>query len=895
MVFHFGCLTLRESVLWTIVLLCLAVILFSPPVASSGGTEQESGRGEIAPVSPPFAMPQPVLPDIPAREFDIRKYGAREGGEFKNTVAIRAAMEEAANAGGGVVVIPPGKWLTGAIRLENNVALHLGRGAELLFSREPADYLPVVFSRHEEIECYKYSSFIYAEGRKNIAITGEGILNGQGEPWWKLKEEGKESEKLLYEMGGADVPVANRVFDGKDGRALRPAFFQPMHCTNVLVAGVKFRYGAMWTIAPTYCESVIIKNVTVITSGENGRTPNGDGVDVSSCRNVLIENCTFDTGDDCIAIKAGRGRDGLRVALPSENVVIRNCTVYHGHGGIVIGSETAGGVRNVYAYGCSFKGTDRMVRIKTARGRGGAIENLWFTDLRGEEIGEEAIHINALYSGTRLPAGIVSASTPRVRNVSFERIACSSGKGYAVELLGLPEMPIENISFDSLTMSTARGIHCADVRNVRFAAVHVTPQVPPAIAVTEGKGVTMDGVTVAGATLSPGAPPRIDTSMAWSKRIAESFIRRHPDAVTYDSLFPAAKWTYEQGVMLAALRQMSQLTGERRYADFVKENLDQYVAEDGNITTYRFDEYQLDNIAPGTSLLALYEGTHDERYRKAAALLRRQLREQPRTSEGGFWHKQIYPSQMWLDGLYMAAPFYAWYGGMFGEGGDLDDVLRQFRLIAAHCRDPKTGLFYHGWDERKEQRWADSVTGRSPVFWGRSIGWLMMALVDVLEYFPPGHPGREELTGMFRALAADLLSFRDPESALWYQVPDQPGRAGNYLEASSSAMFAYAFARGANRHYLGSEYLAAARQTFAGIVKHLVTVGADGFIDLHHTCAGAGLGGKPYRDGSYGYYIGVPQRTNDMKGYAPLLLAAIELERGGPAAGGQEHKENTRR
>ncbi len=891
--FCFGSLIIGDPGLWAGAFLCIAASLILPASARSGGTDQEAGRPVIAPVSAPFAMPQPAIPDIPAKEFDIRKYGAREGGEFKNTGAIRAAIEEAANAGGGVVVIPRGKWLTGANRLENNVALHLDRGAELLFSTEPADYLPVVFSRHEEIECYKYSSFIYAEGRKNIAITGEGVLDGQGEPWWKLKEEGLE--KLLYEMGRADVPVANRVFDGKDGRALRPAFFQPVRCTNVLVAGVTFRYGAMWTIVPTYCESVIIKNVTVITSGERGRTPNGDGVDVSSSRNVLIENCTFDTGDDCIVLKSGRDRDGLRVALPTENVVIRNCTVYHGHGGIVIGSETSGGVRNVYGYGCSFKGTDRMVRIKTARGRGGAIENLWFRDLRGEEIGEEAIHINALYAGTRLPAGIVSASTPRVRNVSFERIDCSSGKGYAVELLGLPEMPIRNISFDSLSMTTARGIHCADARNVRFAAVRVSPRIPPAITVAEGEGVTFDGVPVAGATLSPAAPPPIDTSMTWSKRIAESFLRRHPDAVTYDSLFPAAKWTYEQGVMLAALRQMSLFTGEKRYADFVKANLDQYVAEDGNITTYRFDEYQLDNIAPGTSLLALYERTHDERYRKAAALLRRQLREQPRTSEGGFWHKQIYPSQMWLDGLYMAAPFYAWYGGMFGEGGDLDDVLRQFRLIAVHCRDPKTGLFYHGWDERKVERWADSVTGRSPVFWGRSIGWLMMALVDVLEYFPPGHPGREELTEMLRILARDLLGFRDPETALWYQVPDQPGRAGNYLEASSSAMFAYAFARGANRHYLGPGYIAEARRTFAGIVKRLVSVNKDGFVDLHHTCAGAGLGGKPYRDGSYEYYVGVPQRTNDMKGYAPFLLAAIELERAASAAGGQEQKENTRR
>jgi rhamnogalacturonyl hydrolase YesR len=840
-------------------------------------------------------MAIPTQPAIPAKEFDIRTYGAREGGEFKNTGAIRAAIDAASHEGGGVVVIPPGKWLSGAIHLENNVALHLARNAELLFSSDPADYLPVVFARHEEIECFKYSSFIYAEGKKNIAITGEGVLNGQGEPWWKMKADPEGSERLLYEMGGSDVPVAERVFDGRSGRALRPAFFQPVRCTNVLVEGVTFCYGAMWTIVPTYCENVTVRNVSVVTSGPRGRTPNGDGVDISSSKNVLIENCTFDTGDDCIVIKAGRDRDGLRVGLPSENILIRHCRLAHGHGGIVIGSETSGGVRNVFAHDCAFRGTDRMVRIKSARGRGGAVENLWFRNLRGEEIGAEAIHINMLYAGPRLPAGTVSASTPRVRNVRFTDIVCKSGGGYAVEILGLPEMPVEHISFDSLEMATARGIHCADVRSVVFSRTHVAPETPPVISVTDGAGVMLNGIP-ASPVLSPtGHGQHIETSMPWSARIAESFLRRHPDAVTYDSLFPSAKWIYEQGVMLAALRQMASFTGEERYRDFVRNNIDQYVAADGNITTYRYDEFQLDNISPGTSLLALYGETRDERYGKAAGILRRQLREQPRTSEGGFWHKRIYPSQMWLDGLYMAGPFYARYGRMFGEGADLDDAVQQFRLITAHCRDPKTGLYYHGWDETKTQRWADSTTGCSPVFWGRSMGWLMMALVDVLDYLPDGHPGRDELAGTLRRLAGDLLRMRDPETALWYQVVDQPRRAGNYREASSSAMFAYAFAKGANLHYLPEEYMAAARATFAGIVRHCVTVDSGGFIDLHHICAGAGLGGTPYRDGSYDYYVSVPQRTNDMKGYAPFLLAAIEIEKAAAPPGGQGRQENTPR
>jgi unsaturated rhamnogalacturonyl hydrolase len=878
-----------------LIVLCAAFPLGWCAGVSFAGAFQEAAGSAIIPPGAPFPMAVPALPAIPAREFDIRTYGAREGGTFKNTGAIRDAIQAASHAGGGVVVIPGGKWLTGAIRLENNVALRVARNAELLFSSDPADYLPVVFARHEEIECFKYSSFIYAEGRKNIAITGEGVLNGQGEPWWKMKEDPNGSERLLYEMGGSDVPVADRVFDGSGGHALRPSFFQPVRCTNVLVEGVTFRYGAMWTIVPTYCDSVTVRNVTVTTAGERGRTPNGDGVDISSSKNVLIENCTFDTGDDCIAIKAGRDRDGLRVGLPSENIVIRGCRVLHGHGGIVIGSETSGGVRNVFAHDCSFKGTDRMVRIKTARGRGGAVENLWFRDLRGEEIASEAIHINTLYAGAREPAGVVSASTPRVRNVWFANIVCTSGGGYAVEILGLPEMPVENISFDTLTMTTARGIHLADVRTVRFAGAHVLPGTPPVISVTDGAGVMLNGASASTLPAPTGRPPRIDTSIPWSARIAESFLRRHPDAVTYDSEFPSAKWIYEQGVMLAALRQMADFSGDQRYGEFVRNNIDQYVAADGNITTYRYDEFQLDNISPGTSLLALYGETRDERYRKAAGILRAQLREQPRTSGGGIWHKRIYPSQMWLDGLYMAGPFYARYGRMFGEPADLDDVLQQFRLITAHCRDPKTGLYYHGWDETKTQGWADSATGCSPVFWGRSMGWLIMALVDVLDYIPDGHPGKDELAGTLRGLAGDLLRVRDPETALWYQVPDEPRRAGNYPEASSSAMFAYAFAKGANRHYLAEGYLAAARQTFAGIVRHCVSVDSAGFIDLHHICAGAGLGGTPYRNGSYDYYVSVPQRTNDMKGYAPFLLAAIELEKAAAPAGSGGRQENTPR
>lgn len=440
-------------------------------------------------------MPTMKRPVIPDREIDIRSFGAVEGGGTKNTNAIQSAIEDLGKDGGGSVIIPAGTWLTGAIRLDNNIDLHLEDGAELLFSQDTADYLPVVFSRHEDVECYKYSSFIYANGATNISITGSGTLNGQGKPWWTYKTERRESERLLFEMASNGTPVEERIFDGRNGRALRPAFFQPMRCTNVLVEGVTFLYGGFWTVTPTYCENVIVRNIRIKTEGDYGHTPNGDGVNPSSSRNVLIENCEFDTGDDCIAIKAGRDSDGLRVNIPTENVVIRNCKGLNGHGGIVIGSETSGGIRNVYAENCTFTGTDRLIRIKSARGRGGVIEKLWFSGITGRNILKEAIRVNMLYAGSRLPAEPVSRTTPEVRNLHYSNIVSTGGNDLGIELIGLPEMPVGDITFDSVHVEGARGMHLADVRGVRFNGSIIESQATPAVEIGNGSDIQFNLVT----------------------------------------------------------------------------------------------------------------------------------------------------------------------------------------------------------------------------------------------------------------------------------------------------------------------------------------------------------------------------------------------------------------
>lgn len=460
-------------------------------------------RDEIKPVNAPFEIEQFKRPVFPDNYFDIRDFGAKEGGEVKCTEAIQRAIVHAANNGGGYVIIPKGKWLTGAIHLDNNISLYLDKDAELVFSQDPKDYLPVVFSRHEDVECYKYSAFIYANNKTNIAITGAGTLNGQGKTWWDYKTKKKESEVLLYEMGKNNVPVEKRIFDGTDGRELRPAFFQPMNCTNVLVEGVTFLFGAFWTITPTYCDNVIIRKVKIITYGDLGDTPNGDGVNPSSSKNVLIEDCEFSTGDDCIAIKAGRDNDGLRVNKPCENIIIRNCKGLIGHGGIVIGSETSGGIRNIFAENCQFYGTDRVVRIKTTRGRGGIIENMWFKNLSGDSIQKEALRINMRYNPQgplveRLPAQPVTKSTPIIRNINFENIKITNSKNYSIELLGLPEMLMENISFKDIYLSSTKGINLSDVNNISFKNIFISSKELPVVEILDGKNIEFEKIEFSG-------------------------------------------------------------------------------------------------------------------------------------------------------------------------------------------------------------------------------------------------------------------------------------------------------------------------------------------------------------------------------------------------------------
>jgi len=387
-----------------------------------------------------------------------------------------------------------------------------------------------------------------------------------------------------------------------------------------------------------------------------------------------------------------------------------------------------------------------------------------------------------------------------------------------------------------------------------------------------------EGSALFGAVVAEEAAPLL---RPWSVRIAESVMRRAPDPQVLDSEQP--KWEYTHGLVLKALLDVWQRTGDERLFRYVKAYYDGMISEDGQIRTYALEDFNIDRINPGKPLFALYQSTHDEKYRKAIELLRRQLREHPRTSEGGFWHKKRYPSQMWLDGLYMGAPFLAQYAKTFGEPAAFDDVVRQFVLMETHARDETTGLLFHGWDESRQQRWADPKTGRSRSFWGRAIGWYAMALVETLDVLPKEHPGRAKLTAILDRLCAAVTKVQDSKTGLWWQVMDQPARAGNYLEASVSSMLSFALLKASRLRYVDAKYGDVGRRAYQGMLRELVTVDAGGLVHIHRVCQVAGLGGDPererYRDGTYEYYVNEKVRADDPKAVGPFIFASLEMER----------------
>jgi unsaturated rhamnogalacturonyl hydrolase len=368
----------------------------------------------------------------------------------------------------------------------------------------------------------------------------------------------------------------------------------------------------------------------------------------------------------------------------------------------------------------------------------------------------------------------------------------------------------------------------------------------------------------------------LSDGLSMAIRMADSEIKQFPESWTVD-FNPNPTWNYTQGLIAQAMLQVWDVTKNNKYYNYAKSYADKLIDANGVISGYRAEEYNLDRINSGKFLFDLYGYTKDERYKKAIFALREQLKTHPRTSDGGFWHKKVYTNQMWLDGLYMGTPFYARFARDFNEPDIFNDVINQFAVVHKHSYDPKSGLNFHGWDESRVQKWANPETGCSPHVWGRAMGWYSMALVDVLDYIPADHPRRSEILNILRQVAKGVKKHQDKSIGLWYQVMDQGNRKGNYLEATASSMFTYSLLKAVRKGYIAPKYRKVAVKGYQGIIKHLIKENENGTISLTRCCSVAGLGGNPYRDGSFDYYIHEPVRDNDPKGVGPFIFASLEI------------------
>ena len=384
----------------------------------------------------------------------------------------------------------------------------------------------------------------------------------------------------------------------------------------------------------------------------------------------------------------------------------------------------------------------------------------------------------------------------------------------------------------------------------------------------------------------------IKTNMGWAKGFANTIMTTYPDSIVVkkfvqhmlqdkegnDPSKRTAVWNYEEAVVLKGILRLWDKTGDNIYFSYSQKIIDHFIGEDGQIRTYQPLDYNSDQVTGGLILLTLFQQTGLPKYKMAMDHLWEQIQHQPRTEEGGFWHKNKYPYQMWLDGAYMLDYFYASYANTF-QKDVFTDVANQLIWMEKHMRDPKTGLLYHGWDERKKQGWSDPLTGRSPEVWNRAMGWYAMALVDIIELFPENHPQKMQLIGIFSNMMHAVVKYQDPASGVWHQIPNKGGQAGNYLEASGSTMFAYALAKGINKGYLKKTMKPMLDKAYTGLIETFITVDETGIPHIHQSCSGAGLGGIPYRPGTFTYYVNEPRRSDDLKTIGPLIGMFLEMEK----------------
>lgn len=817
----------------------------------------------------------------------ITRYGALStASAAHNQKAIQKAINQCSRQKGGRVVIPAGqRFLTGAIEMKSGVHLVVEEGAVLEFVFEPKLY-PIVETSWEGLDCYNLSPCIYAFKAKDIAITGKGTIDGGGNrstwwPWcgatkygWKegIVSQKSGARQRLMKNGEDGEPMQDskgrrstfRTFRATDG--LRPQLIGFNQCERVLIEDVTLLRSPFWVVHPLKCQDVTMRRVHINNDG-----PNGDGCDPESCDRVLIEDCYFNTGDDCIAIKSGRNRDGRQRNMPSQNIIIRRCTMKNGHGGVVIGSEISGGCKNVFAHDCVMDSPqlERVLRIKTNSCRGGVIEDIFVKDIQVGQCGESVLKINLDYEHNEV---CCRGYYPTVKKVLMENVTCEHSK-YGVQVIGLEEGTyVEDIT----------------VRNCHFNGVELGN-------IIKGKtrNIVYDKLKVNGSLCLQKNPYK-----HYSEWMTASEMQRTPKSYLLD-FSSKPKWSYVMGIELEAMLDTYLKYGNPRIWEYCKDYTDTMINAQGEIRGYQLKDYNLDNIRTGHFVARMYQQKPEQKNLIAMREMMKQLRQQPRTEEDGvFWHKAIYSYQVWLDGIFMGLPFYTMAAPILlsaKEAGKVyDDAIQQVKTTYERTLDSQTGLNRHAWDETHEMFWADPQTGLSQQCWGRAQGWYTMALIELLDALPTNYARRQEVVAILQQDLENVVKWQDKESGLWYQVMDAPNREGNYLEATCSSMFAYALLKAYRKGYVANNaFQDAGIRAYQGILQHFIRVNDDETISLTHCCSVAGLGPglsekvkraapnvkeNRRRDGSYNYYLSEPVRDNDAKGVGPFIWASLEME-----------------
>ena len=837
------------------------------------------------------------MPAFADKEYLITKFGAKtDATAAQNQKAIQKAIDKCSKKGGGRVVVPAGStFLTGALQLKSGVNLEVQEGAVLQFAFEPELY-PIVETSWEGLDCYNLSPCLYAFQAEDIALSGKGTIDGGGsrDTWWPWCgaahygwKEGIVSQKLearprLLKNGEDGIPMRDeqgrptkgRTFGPQDG--LRPQLVCFNQCQRVLIEDVTLLASPFWVIHPLKSTDVIVRRVHINNDG-----PNGDGCDPESCDRVLIEDCYFNTGDDCIAIKSGRNRDGRERGMPSQNIIIRRCQMKNGHGGVVIGSEISGGCKNVFAHDCTMDSPnlDRVLRIKTNSCRGGIIENIFVKDVKVGQCGESVLKINLDYEHNEV---CCRGNYPTVRNVLMENVTCEKSK-YGVQIIGLQE---DTYVYD------------IDVRNCRFNGVQQGNTITG-----KTRDVRFDRLFVNGGLALMEKPYK-----HYSEWMTRSEMKRVPQSYMLD-FSTKPKWSYVMGIELEGMLDTYLRYGGEDIRQYCQMYTDTMINEKGEIRGYNILDYNLDNIRTGHFVTRMYQQWPEQKNLLAMKTMMKQLQDQPRTkADKVYWHKAIYAYQVWLDGIFMGLPYCCLTASIVANNkeqkrGDVikiyDDAVDQLKTTYERTLDPKTGLNRHAYDETRNAFWADKETGLSQHCWGRAQGWYTMALIEVLDALPETYSRRSEVIDLLQKDLDAVLKWQDKKSGVWYQVMDSPGREGNYLEATCSAMFTYVLLKAYRKGYVGAKYRDAGIRAYKGIINNFIRVNEDKTISLTNCCSVAGLGPAATdeviaamkqvnpkgsvkenrrRDGGYAYYLSEPIRDNDAKGLGPFIWASLEME-----------------